>query len=431
MTRERGGLSTSDGQFLVDGDRKFLLADTVWSALGDATDDEWQYYLRFRAQQGFNAALISVLPILHDRSQQAQPGLAPFDEDLIRRQGQWELMPAFFDRLHQRLAVARQTGITCGLVLMWVNYVPGSWGARRTPGFEMPEDARQRYLAALGKAVGDREALLIVSGDAGFESEVEIGTYAQVADEVRRIWPASTLAFHLAPQAWLPAILDSRADVLIYQSGHHGENPELALTLARHYRASAAGRPVMNAEPCYEAHRYGGGVGRFGQAEVRRRIWESVVGGASAGVTYGAHGLWGWHRGYDAFSSVGFSGTPLDWREALTLPGAESAAACRGIVEAEGLGRVGDPGDTVTVTDTGWGADQVVVGADLQSGVVVVYLPHGGPVTLRREGGFRLRKVIDLQRSCTVPAEWRGSGDCRVVDPVASTSEALVILDLG
>jgi len=430
MKHERSNLSTSDGQFSLDGNRRFLLADTVWSALGDATDDEWQYYLRFRARQGFNSALISVLPILHDRSEQTRPGPAPFDEDLIRRERRWELSPAFFDRLQQRLAAARLAGITCGLVLMWVNYVPGSWGARRTPGFEMPEDVRHRYLTALANVVADSEALLIVSGDAGFEDPVEIETYAQIADEVRRIWPASALAFHLAPQARLPAILDSRADALIYQSGHHGENPELALTLARHYRASAAGRPVMNAEPCYEAHRYGGGVGRFGQADVRRRIWESVVGGASAGVTYGAHGLWGWHRGDDAFSSVGFSGTPLDWREALTLPGAVSAAACRRIVEAEGLGLIGEAGDAVTVADTGWGADQVVVGADLGSGVAVVYLPHGGPVTLRRKTGFRLRKVVDLQRDRSVPALLLGSDGCWVVDPIASTAEALVILDL-
>src|SRR5262245_56910443 len=123
MTQERGGLCTSDGQFAVDGSRRFLLADTVWSSLGDANDDEWQYYLRFRAHQGFNAALISVMPILHDRSQRSRQGLAPFDEDLIRRHRKWELVPAFFDRLHQRVAMARQAGITCGLVLMWVNYV--------------------------------------------------------------------------------------------------------------------------------------------------------------------------------------------------------------------------------------------------------------------------------------------------------------------
>ena len=78
----------SDGRFVLDGRQAFLLADTVWSALSDATDDEWEYYLDRRARQGFNGALTSVLPILHDRSAK-EGGLAPFDEDLVRAEGAW------------------------------------------------------------------------------------------------------------------------------------------------------------------------------------------------------------------------------------------------------------------------------------------------------------------------------------------------------
>ncbi len=330
-------LRASEGRFNINGKDVFLLADTVWSALGDATEDEWSFYLRRRARQGFNAALLSVLPILHDRSV-GRSDIAPFDEDAVAR-GAWQFKDPFFERLRRRLDMASDAGIACGLVLLWVNYVEGTWGANRTPGFVMPEEARADYISALSEVVQDGECLLVVSGDAGFTGSTEVESYRRFTQSVRETWPQSLVAFHSAPTAVLPPELEELADALIFQSGHHGESPGLARELAARYQAIAGERPVMNAEPAYEAHRVGGGVGRFGRATVRRRIWESVIGGASAGVTYGAHGLWGWHRSGEDFTSVNFSGTPLDWREALFLPGSDDAARCRAITEQEGICR--------------------------------------------------------------------------------------------
>ena len=141
--------------------------------LGDATEDEWSFYLRRRSRQGFNAALLSVLPILHDRSVGGS-NVAPFDEDAVGS-GAWRFNSGFFDLLRRRLDMASEAGIVCGLVLLWVNYVEGTWGANRTPGFVMPEEARGEYLEALSKVVQDGECLLIVSGDAGFTASTEVG----------------------------------------------------------------------------------------------------------------------------------------------------------------------------------------------------------------------------------------------------------------
>jgi hypothetical protein len=425
-------LAVSDGAFAVNGSRSFLLGDTAWAALSGATDEEWLLYLRHRSRQGFNAAYMSVLPILHDRSSRGPAGPVPFDEELVRQEGRWELNPAFFDHLGRRVEQAAAEGIVCGLVLLWVNYVEGSWGAERTPGFVMPEEARRRYLAALGQVVADGSALLIVSGDARFDAGAELGTYVGFAKLVRETWPRSILAFHLAPDVVLPPELEPMADALIYQSGHYGDRPALPRQLARHYRGIARDRPVLNAEPCYEAHRIGGGVGRFGRAAVRRQIWESVIAGASAGVTYGAHSLWGWHRNDAPFSSVHFSGQPLDWREALFLPGADDAAACRRITEHEGLLTLAKPDPAeLSVAGEGWGADQVVIGVDPLSGTAAVYLPQGGPVELASSGPVRLRRVIDLARDQEGSASCVRSGDRWVIDPYPGIAEALLVLALG
>jgi hypothetical protein len=424
-------LGAADGSFVVDGRRSFLLADTVWSALSDATDDEWEYYLDRRARQGFNGALMSVLPILHDRSAN-EGGLAPFDEDLVRSGGSWKFDDRFFSRLRGRLDMAERYGIVCGLVLLWVNYVEETWGAERTPGFVIPEGAREDYLSSLGEVVRDGECLLVVSGDAAFTSAAEVRSYRQFTEAVRAKWPKSLITFHSAPTAELPAELEHLADALVFQSGHHGETAGLARELSARYRAIAGARPVMNAEPAYEAHRVGGGVGRFGRSTVRRRIWESVAGGASAGVTYGAHGLWGWHRGNEAFSSLHFSGTPLDWRKALLLPGSDDAATCRAIMEPVGAYRL-DPGSgELAVADEGWGADEVVVGVDANTATAVVYLPNGGPVTLRGTKRVTLKSAIDLETGHEIKSSVSAAGENTVVvDPPGTVSDAVLILQLG
>jgi len=424
-------LRTADGSFVVDGRQRFLLADTVWSALSDATDDEWAYYLDRRARQGFNGALISVLPILHDRSAK-EGGLAPFDEDLVRAEGVWRFNDGFFRRLRERLDMAERYGIVLGLVLLWVNYVEDTWGAERTPGFVMPGGARDEYLHSLAEVVRDGECLLVVSGDAAFTSVAEVNSYRDFSEAVRAKWPKSLLTFHSAPTATIPVELQALADALVFQSGHHGETPKCARELAARYRSIAGNRPVMNAEPAYEAHRVGGGVGRFGRATVRRRIWESVVGGASAGVTYGAHGLWSWHRGNEPFSSNHFSGAPLDWRQALLLPGSDDAATCRAIMEGVGAYRL-DPGSRdLAVVDQGWGADEVVVGVDATSATAAVYLPNGGPVTLRGTKQITLKCAIDLEtRSEVKCCVDMADENTATVDPPGTVSEAVLILQLG
>jgi len=49
------------------------------------------------------------------------------------------------------------------------------------------------------------------------------------------------------------------------------------------------------------------------------------------------------------------------------------------------------------VVDQGWGADEVVVGVDATSATAAVYLPNGGPVTLRGTKQITLKCAIDLE----------------------------------
>lgn len=53
--------SRQDG-FLCEGKPFFWFADTCWSAFTSIAEDDWDYYLTRRAEQGMNALQINTLP---------------------------------------------------------------------------------------------------------------------------------------------------------------------------------------------------------------------------------------------------------------------------------------------------------------------------------------------------------------------------------
>lgn len=48
--------------FLCEGKPFFWFADTCWSAFTSIAEDDWDYYLTRRAEQGMNALQINTLP---------------------------------------------------------------------------------------------------------------------------------------------------------------------------------------------------------------------------------------------------------------------------------------------------------------------------------------------------------------------------------
>ena len=90
---------------------------------------------------------------------------------------------------------------------------------------------------------------------------------------------------------------------------------------------------MIDVEPCYEQHGYGHAYGRFTDADVRCANWTAVLAGASAGIGYGAHGMFQWYRAGEPFAGEAFSPTPYDWRQVLHAPGAFDVTALRDFIE--------------------------------------------------------------------------------------------------
>jgi len=58
-----------------------------------------------------------------------------------------------------------------------------------------------------------------------------------------------------------------------------------------------------------------------------------LLSGGKAGVTYGAHGLWGWYREGKQFANESYGGKPLPWRTALGFEGAWDASFAKWLFE--------------------------------------------------------------------------------------------------
>lgn len=324
---------------LVDDKPWFLLADTIWSAFNHVPEHDWRPYLEHRRAQGFNALLISALPILHDMSGMGGGTVEPFA-------GFWNGQPRFGaltdpyrEVIRARVDSAREFGFTPVVVDVWCNYAPDTWASRGRPEYVIPSNHLREYLVSLIDAVGHDGVVHLVSGDADFEKETAVAFYADALRCVKELAPTCLTGMHLQPEAILPSPLADadELDLYVYQSGHHIELQHLPYTLAESYRGRPTRRPIMNLEPPYEGHGHGFRYGRFDAFDVRRASWQSILAGASAGLGYGAHGVWQWHQRGDEFNHAAFSGQPFDHASALSLDGANDVGFLNHLVKTLGL----------------------------------------------------------------------------------------------
>ena len=109
-------------------------------------------------------------------------------------------------------------------------------------------------------------------------------------------------------------------DLCFYQSGHNAQNLGMPYLLAEEMADKYKGKPVINSEPCYEDMGYSRQMyGRWSKEDIIRAAWMSLLSGASAGITYGAAGIYSWHttnKGFEASLGEGFM-TPKCWQQAF------------------------------------------------------------------------------------------------------------------
>jgi len=102
--------------------------------------------------------------------------------------------------------------------------------------------------------------------------------------------------------------------------------------MAKQFYQQDIKRPIVNGELCYEGSSYWARYERISRFDVRKAIWTSLLSGAKAGIGYGAHGVWAWHKnGAKFFSFYKEAGWPFEWRVAMKFLGAWDASFAKDI----------------------------------------------------------------------------------------------------
>lgn len=414
------------GRVLTRGGAPFFwLADTCWSAFTNMTDAEWQDYLAKRAAQGFNVVQVNALP-QWDRCGSTL-GLYPFPtQDGLTFAYDGTLNAAYFARAGQMAALAAAHGITLAVVVQWCNYVPGTWASAKHGENVLPAAMVEPVVKAICDTFYKYSPVFIISGDADFETPQAVERYLWVTHLVEQYAPGAPLAYHLSGRNdRLPPELAAHAALYLYQSGHNPAYRSMARTLAQSFRARTPARPVLNSEPCYEQMGYSQlAYGRHRREDCRCALWTSLLSGACAGITYGAHGVWNWYKPNmpeNPISGEGFLQAPV-CTDALALPGAEDFAFARRLLDFWG-----------SWDFTPCPALPAVYRDDISAAQcctrTVLYLPTAAPLRLAGDHTAAHLYFIDLEKQDRLPARCTYQNGQTCVEQAPCYRDALLIIE--
>ncbi len=332
--------TTKDNQIFKDDQPWFYFADTCWSAFTNINLSDWCAYLDKRQQQGFNAVQIDILR-QWDASSSAQ-SFEPFavsSRTADRYNYNYDQLNLdYFKHAGELLDEVIKRHMTPVLVLLWGNYVAETWMHQAdfvtVPNNTMTLAQIKNYVQYATTYFKAYDPIYFVSGDVDFPTDPQqvnsiVTAYDQVLKTAKSVDSKSLYGFHInGENDHLPKVFLDQVDFFTYQSGHGAPGQATAYQIPRAMRAKGFTGPMFNAEPCYEAMPEMGAAtpSRFNAKAVRQASWSSVLAGANAGITYGAHGIWSWH--VTGANHIYGNGTmmPLDWHQALTLPGAQDVS---------------------------------------------------------------------------------------------------------
>lgn len=310
-----------DGRHLIHDDlTPFLwVGDTAWNGALLSTPDDWDLYARTRNEQGFDAVQWVAT------QWRASPQGDLNDQPAFTGRDKIQPNLAFFNRLDRKADQLANRGLLNIPVLLWA--INGGGDPRVNPGVSLPEDQAiklARYMVARWQAL---PVVWILAGDGNYN-----GQNAERWKRIGRgvfgdIYHAPTM-LHPGGQQWnLPDFQNEDwLDMIGYQSGH-GDNDAAWKWIydgppSRDWKIEPP-RPFINLEPCYENHLGYQSHKPHPPEHVRRAMYWSLLNAPTAGVSYGGHGVWGWDDGTKSPTDHAGTGTPLPWKEALKMPGAE------------------------------------------------------------------------------------------------------------
>lgn len=383
-----GGVRVADcGTHLshADGTPFFYLADTAWNGALLSSEPDWAAYLNDRKTKGFTAIQFIVMAPWGAAYTDAE-GRTAFSAD-----DPSHVNPDFFERIDARLAAINAAGLLAVPVLAWAAKFGDS--ARHNPGAAF----RERLIESLVRYQVDRcrahHVLWLLAGDGRYDG-LRSWKWKRIG---RKVFGDPAIArapvgMHPMGKTWPYGSFrrEKWLNLLGYQSSH-SDDPATMRWLLRGPPAEAwreERKPIINLEPCYEGIRNWATSGKtITNIGVRRAMYGSLLNAPTAGVTYGAHGVWSWEKEAREPLNHAGSGVARPWNEAAQFPGSFDVQRLASLFTSIDWWRLRPAPELLRVQPGEREISRFVSAAAADTrDLAVFYLPTGGEISLHSSG---------------------------------------------
>lgn len=398
---------SENGRFFehADGTPFFWMGDTVWYGAILSSKEDWNTYLTDRVSKHFDVVHFNVVAPRNGVAADENGEISFLGGDPARMNSRLNqvLNPVlklfgvngehirmnsrFYQRLDERVDAVNSKGLLAAIVL--------TWGLRPVDsGNALPEIEVVRLIRYMEARYGANDVVWIMTGDNAYEgaSGERWKRIGRSAFGGRTHAPVTT---HPSGMRWpWDSFRDERwLDFIIYQSSHGDDAKALRWIHSgppsQHWQ-DLPPRPFINLEPPYE-----GTLGyQSGEPHTdyttRRAIYWSLLNALTAGVTYGAHGVWSWHTAIgQPPTDHPDTGVAKTWREALSFPGSTQMGYLEEFFTSIAWWTLRPDANLLVEQPGGDDPARHVSGSRSENGdLAVIYLPVGGILRIK-EGILR------------------------------------------
>lgn len=358
----------------ADGTKFFFLGDTVWNGPLLSKKEDWDLFLADRVAKGFTAIQF----VMHSPWRTAPTNA----EGLTAFSGRESISinPKFYRRIDERMDQIERAGLVSVPVLAWSCL-------REDPGQYLPEADVQKLVEYQVARYGAHQVIWILAGDGNYEKQTQ--RWTNIGRAVFNARPHAPVAMHAGGQQWPYGLFrdEKWLDIAGYQSGHGDDAKAMAWTHSgppSHGWQELSPRVVMNLEPPYESHLAYHSRQPISDRWMRTACYWSLLNAPTAGLTYGAHGVWSWQETEGEPLAHGGTGLAKRWDEAMKLPGSVQMKQLAGLFGSIAWWTL-RPAQRLLAEQPGTAdpARFIAAAQSADQALTVFYLPAGGPVSAR------------------------------------------------
>ncbi|MCF7669255.1 MAG: DUF4038 domain-containing protein [Verrucomicrobia bacterium] len=364
-----------------DGTPFFWLSDTCWGGALLSKKSAWDEYLRDRKSKEFTVIqFMGTQNIAAAGDAQGRQAYAGREEIRVD--------PYFFQRLDERLRAINDMGLVASPTFCWA----AEWhpsGKLFDPGAYLPDDQLIKFCRYFVARYGAYQVVWMFAGDGYYTGEAA-ERWRKIGRAVFGENPRRPVTVHPAGRKLHKAEFGSEPwlSFIGYQSSHSSGDETIGWIVkgepATQWDDEPV-KPVINIEPIYERHMNYGRGRPSTDYDVRQAVWLSLLTTPTAGVSYGAHGVWSWETREAVPANHYATGVAEPWWEAIDYNGSFQMEDMHKFMQDIDWWKLRPATDELVVQDEDDVQKMIVASMTTDNDCAVCYLPDNEQVLINPE----------------------------------------------